>query len=77
MIYNSAIWPDPPILFRIFNYPPAAEIGDMPWGVGEHKSRSGWLDAPPIPRTFVCNIGDMLDRLIEAQPTIISVLFRS
>jgi isopenicillin N synthase-like dioxygenase len=23
----------------------------------------GWLDAPPIPGTFVCNIGDMLDRL--------------
>jgi isopenicillin N synthase-like dioxygenase len=24
---------------------------------------AGWLDAPPIPGTFVCNIGDMLDRL--------------
>jgi isopenicillin N synthase-like dioxygenase len=23
----------------------------------------GWLDAPPLPDTFVCNIGDMLDRL--------------
>jgi isopenicillin N synthase-like dioxygenase len=23
----------------------------------------GWLDAPPIPGTLVCNIGDMLDRL--------------
>jgi isopenicillin N synthase-like dioxygenase len=22
-----------------------------------------WMDAPPIPGTFVCNIGDMLDRL--------------
>jgi isopenicillin N synthase-like dioxygenase len=27
------------------------------------KSRSGWVDPPPIPGTFVCNIGDMLDRL--------------
>ncbi len=27
------------------------------------KTRSGWVDAPPIPNTFVCNIGDMLDRL--------------
>jgi isopenicillin N synthase-like dioxygenase len=27
------------------------------------KSRSGWVDAAPIEGTFVCNIGDMLDRL--------------
>jgi isopenicillin N synthase-like dioxygenase len=27
------------------------------------RTGSGWLDAPPIPGTFVCNIGDMLDRL--------------
>jgi isopenicillin N synthase-like dioxygenase len=24
---------------------------------------SGWIDAPPLSGTFVCNIGDMLDRL--------------
>jgi isopenicillin N synthase-like dioxygenase len=27
------------------------------------KSKAGWIDAPPIPGTLVCNIGDMLDRL--------------
>ena len=27
------------------------------------KSKSGWVAAPPIPNTFVCNIGDMLDRM--------------
>ncbi|CAI8825745.1 isopenicillin N synthase family dioxygenase [Methylocaldum szegediense] len=29
----------------------------------EVKSKSGWIGAPPIPGTFVCNIGDMLDRM--------------
>lgn len=27
------------------------------------KSRSGWVDAPPVRGSFVCNIGDMLDRM--------------
>lgn len=27
------------------------------------KSRGVWQDAPPVPDTFVCNIGDMLDRM--------------
>ncbi|HLJ96524.1 MAG TPA: 2-oxoglutarate and iron-dependent oxygenase domain-containing protein [Gemmataceae bacterium] len=29
----------------------------------EVRSRSGWLAAPPIPGSLVCNIGDMLDRM--------------
>jgi isopenicillin N synthase-like dioxygenase len=27
------------------------------------KTPRGWVDAPPIAGTFVCNIGDMLDRM--------------
>jgi isopenicillin N synthase-like dioxygenase len=27
------------------------------------EAREGWIEAPPIPGTLVCNIGDMLDRL--------------
>ncbi len=27
------------------------------------KSRNRWIDAPPIPGSFICNIGDMLDRM--------------
>lgn len=29
------------------------------------KSQSQWIEAPPIPNSFVCNIGDMLDRLTK------------
>jgi isopenicillin N synthase-like dioxygenase len=29
----------------------------------EVKSGSGWVEAPPIPNAFVCNIGDMLERM--------------
>jgi isopenicillin N synthase-like dioxygenase len=31
-------------------------------GLAVRTSR-GWIEAPPIPGAFVCNIGDMLDRL--------------
>ncbi len=29
------------------------------------KSKGQWIEAPPIPNTFVCNIGDMLERMTK------------
>jgi isopenicillin N synthase-like dioxygenase len=27
------------------------------------RSNGHWMDAPPVPNSFICNIGDMLDRM--------------
>ena len=68
---------DPLILFRIFNYPASAAVGvgehsdyglltilkqDMSGGL-QVKTKSQWFDVTPIPNSFVCNVGDMLDRI--------------
>ena len=37
-------------------------LQDAAGGLQVH-SRTGWLDAPPIEGSFVCNIGDMLERM--------------
>jgi isopenicillin N synthase-like dioxygenase len=70
---------DPTILFRIFSYPPAETdswgvgehtdyglltlLAQDDSGGLQVAAPEGWIDAPPVPGTFVCNIGDMLDRL--------------
>ena len=70
---------DPTILFRIFHYPPGGDgewgVGEhTDYGILtilrqdataglQVRSRDGWIDAPPIENSFVCNIGDMLERL--------------
>ena len=33
----------------------------------EVKSGGAWTEAPPVPDSFVCNIGDMLDRMTAGQ----------
>jgi isopenicillin N synthase-like dioxygenase len=34
------------------------EVGGL-----EVKTDAGWIEAPPVPEAFVCNLGDMLDHL--------------
>lgn len=77
--FYSRYTSDPLVLFRIFHYPPARGPGwgvgehtdygvltmlhqDDSGGL-QVKTPTGWMDAPPLPGSFVCNIGDMLDRM--------------
>jgi isopenicillin N synthase-like dioxygenase len=69
----------PTVLFRIFRYPPSRPGGwgvgehtdyglltlmaqDTAGGL-QVRGADGWIDAPPIDGTLVCNVGDMLERL--------------
>ena len=70
---------DPTILFRIFHYPPAPEswgvgehtdyglltilLQDHHGGLQVRSAAGEWIEAPPIEGSFVCNVGDMLDRM--------------
>jgi len=69
----------PTVLFRIFRYPaPQAGgwgVGEHTdyglltllaqdrWGGLQVRTDRGWIAAPPIEGTLVCNVGDMLERL--------------
>jgi len=69
----------PTVLFRIFRYPPSPAgtwgVGEHTdyglltlmaqdrWGGLQVRTDNGWIAAPPVEGTLVCNIGDMLERL--------------
>jgi isopenicillin N synthase-like dioxygenase len=69
---------DPTVLFRVFQYPSGERewgVGehtdyglltllyqDNSGGLEVHTP-TGWIEAPPITGTLVCNLGDMLERM--------------
>ncbi|MGD9705717.1 MAG: isopenicillin N synthase family dioxygenase [Acidimicrobiia bacterium] len=74
---------EPITLFRIFHYPPGSDddwgVGEHTdyglltvlrqddCGGLQVESRHDWIDVPPDPDVFVCNIGDMLDRMTRGR----------
>ncbi|KAL6067775.1 Iron oxidase [Balamuthia mandrillaris] len=36
-------------------------------GLQFHSDEHGWVDVPPIDNTFVCNVGDLLDRITDGR----------
>ena len=76
---DPAITREPTVLFRIFHYPAGGDGGwgvgehtdyglltilrQDPTSGLQVRSGSTWIDAPPIPGSFVVNIGDMLERM--------------
>ena len=77
--FATAYLTRPTVLFRIFRYPPTnpggwgvgehTDYGLLTLMAQDHcgglqvRTDHGWIDAPPIEGTLVCNVGDMLERL--------------
>jgi isopenicillin N synthase-like dioxygenase len=80
--FHRHLTADPTVLFRIFHYPPGADawgvgehtdyglltilLQDATGGL-QVRTPAGWIDAPPLEGSFVCNLGDMLERMTGGQ----------
>jgi isopenicillin N synthase-like dioxygenase len=81
--FRDGLTADPLVLFRLFHYPPTTDDGwgvgehtvygllTLLWqddvGGLEVRGPDGWTPAPPVPGSFVCNLGDMLDRMTRGR----------
>lgn len=77
--FQQHLTADPTVLFRIFHYPPGdstdwgvgehTDYGLLTLLAQDHRgglevhAPTGWIEVPAEPEVFVCNLGDMLDRL--------------
>ncbi|MEZ5342368.1 MAG: 2-oxoglutarate and iron-dependent oxygenase domain-containing protein [Acidimicrobiales bacterium] len=81
--FDDNLVSDPTVLFRIFHYPPGDDatwgvgehtdyglltvLAQDECGGLQVRLDDDWIDVPPEQGVFVCNLGDMIERLTEGR----------